>query len=110
MEARQKEAIMSMIETSKIIESIRNEIKKSLQSNKIYKESQMEILKLKILTLKYKNSVDEFTVLWKRKSGEKKSMNCVQITQKLPSLNSREKNKPEIEKRIDAKAKGPVGL
>ena len=39
-----------------------------------------------------------------------KSMNCVQITQKLPSLNSREKNKPEIEKRIDAKAKGPVGL
>ena len=31
----------------------------------------MEILKLKILTLKYKNSVDEFTVLWKRKSGEK---------------------------------------
>ena len=70
MEARQEEAIMSMIETNKIIESIRNEIKKSLQSDKIYKEDQMEILKLKILTLKYKNSVDEFTVLWKRKRGE----------------------------------------
>ena len=67
----------------------------------------MEILKLKILTLKYKNSVDEFTILWKRKRGEK-SMNCVQITQKLPSLNSRQKNKPEIEIRIEAKAKGPV--
>ena len=70
MEARQEEAIMSMIETNKIIESIRKEIKKSLQSDKIYKEDQMEILKLKILTLKYKNSVDEFTVLWKRKRGE----------------------------------------
>ena len=70
MEARQEEAIMSMIETNKIIESIRNEIKKYLQSDKIYKEDQMEILKLKILTLKYKNSVDEFTVLWKRKRGE----------------------------------------
>ena len=70
MEARQEEAIMSMIETNKIIESIRNEIKKSLQSDKIYKEDQMEILKLKILTLKYKNSFDEFKLIWKRKRGE----------------------------------------
>ena len=36
----------------------------------------MEILKLKILTLKYKNSVDEFTVLWKRKRGEKINELC----------------------------------
>ena len=43
-----------------------------------------------------------------RERGGKKSMNCVQITQKLPSLNSRQKNKPEIEIRIEAKAKGPV--
>ena len=108
MEARQKEAIISIIETNKIIESIRNEIENLCKTIK-YKEDQMEILKLKILTLKYKNSVDEFTVLWKRKRGEK-SMNCVQITQKLPSLNSREKNKPEIEERTEtkAKAKGPV--
>lgn len=43
-----------------------------------------------------------------RERGGKKSMNCVQITQKLPSLNSRQKNKPEIEKRTEAKAEGPV--
>ena len=70
MEARQKEAIISIIETNKIIESIRNEIENLCKTIK-YKEDQMEILKLKILTLKYKNSVDEFTVLWKRKRGEK---------------------------------------
>ena len=39
MEARQKEAIMSMIETSKIIESIRNEIKNLCKAIKYIKRA-----------------------------------------------------------------------
>ena len=51
-----------MLETSKIIESDREETEKSRQSHKRYKEDQIVILKLKILTLKYKNSMAKLRV------------------------------------------------